>query len=199
MVGWEALLTDESGDVRDETTPGLGASDAVDELLPIVYDELRTLARRHLRRERSWHTLDTTALVNEAYLRVRDQDVRRFENKRHFLAVAAIAMRRILVDYARQRSSLKRGGAFHRIELDETHLTVGEAAEQILAVDQALGWLGELDPRMARIVELRFFAGQTVEETKEALGVSTRTVKREWQKARALLAQKLTSDDSADG
>lgn len=192
-------MADESGDTRDETTPGKGANDAVDELLPIVYDELRTLARRHLRRERSWHTLDTTALVNEAYLRVREQDVQQFENKRHFLAVAAIAMRRILVDYARQRSSLKRGGALHRIELDETHLSVEEAAEQILAVDQALGWLGELDPRMARIVELRFFAGQTVEETKEALGVSTRTVKREWQKARALLAEMLTSDDSSDG
>ncbi len=175
----------EGGLVRD-------AEEGLDTMLPRVYDELRRLASRQLRGERAWHTLNTTDLVNEAYLKLRKQDELAFQDKRHFLAMAAVAMRRILVDYARQRKSKKRGGEFHRIEWDESRLSVEESAEQVLAIDEALGWLDTLEPRLAKIVELRFFGGLTFTEAAESTGMAVRTLKRDWKKARALLLSRLT-------
>ena len=161
-------------------------------MLPRVYDQLRALASRQLQDERPWHTFDTTALVNEAYLRLRKQDADGFQDKRHFLAAASVAMRRILVDYARQRGSKKRGGDFRRIEWDETRLSVEQSAEQVLAIDEALDWLNRLEPRLAQIVELRFFGGLTFDEAAAATGMALRTLKRDWKKARALLLARLT-------
>jgi RNA polymerase sigma factor (TIGR02999 family) len=168
-------------------------------MLPQVYDELRALASRQLRNERSWHTLNTTALVNEAYLRLCKRDADGFRDKRHFLAAASVAMRRILVDYARQRGSKKRGGDFRRIEWDESQLSVEQSAEQVLAIDEALEWLSAFEPRLARIVELRFFGGLAFSEVAEATGRGLRTVKRDWKKARALLLARLTKPLEGDG
>ncbi|MCP3959289.1 MAG: sigma-70 family RNA polymerase sigma factor [bacterium] len=178
--------------------PAVGAERAVDEMLPHVYKELRALASRQLRNERSWHTLNTTALVNEAYLRLCKRDVDGFQDKRHFLAAASVAMRRILVDYARQRGSRKRGGDFRRIEWDESRLSVEQSAEQVLAINEALEWLSTFDPRLARIVELRFFGGLTFGEAAEATGMALRTLKRDWKKARALLLARLTKSPKDD-
>lgn len=168
-------------------------------MLPRVYEELRAVASRQLRGERAWHTLNTTALVNEAYLKLRKQDDLAFQDKHHFMAMASVAMRRILVDYARQRKSQKRGGDFHRIEWDESRLSVEQSAEQVLAIDEALVWLAELEPRLANIVELRFFGGLTFTEAAESTGMALRTLKRDWKKARALLLSRLTMRPDDDG
>lgn len=165
-----------------------GSSDAVDRLIPLVYQELRQMASRYLRNERSGHTLQTTGLVHEAYLRLVDQSRTTWKNRAHFFGIAAQAMRRILVDYARRRQSAKRN-AGSPITLDE-ELVPREEAE-ILGVDEALGRLGQLDERQGRIVELRYFAGLTIEETAEALDISPATVKREWLSARAWLQREL--------
>lgn len=167
-------------------------------MLPRVYDELRAMASRKLRRERHWHTLNTTALINEAYLKLRGQDTLTFQDKQHFLAAASVAMRRILVDYARQHRSKKRDGSLLRVEWDETRLSVEQSAEQILAIDHALDWLGSLEPRLARIVELRFFGGLTFPEAAVATGKALRTVKRDWKKARALLLTRLAPRSNDD-
>ncbi len=167
-------------------------------MLSDVYNELRALASRQLQDERSWHTLNTTALVNEAYLRLRKRDADDFCDKRHFLAAASVAMRRILVDYARQRGSKKRGGDFRRIEWDESRLSVEQSAEQVLAINEALEWLSTFESRLARIVELRFFGGLTFAEVAEATGMGLRTVKRDWKKARALLLARLTKPPKDD-
>lgn len=166
-----------------------GSPGALDRLIPLVYEELRALASGYLRGERGDHTLQTTALVHEAYLRLVDQQRTTWRNRRHFFGIAALAMRRILVDAARRRGAAKRDLG-RPITLDED-LDAGRDDREILGVDEALEELARLDPRQARVVELRYFAGLTIEDTAEALDVSPATVKREWHTARAWLAREL--------
>ena len=159
-------------------------------LLPLVYEELRRVARRHLRGERPDHTLQTTALINEAYLRLMDQDAAEVRDRCHFVALTSRLMRQILVDHARARLARKRDGGC-RITLAE-HLAVAEPGEvDVLAVDEALNRLGALDPQQARIVELRYFGGLSIRETAEVLDVSEATVKRDWATARAWLHREI--------
>jgi RNA polymerase sigma-70 factor, ECF subfamily len=170
----------------------LGNKDALGRLIPLVYRELRLLAARYLQAERTGHTLQPTALVHELYLRLVEQDRADWKDRAHFLAVAAKLMRRILVDYARARGAAKREGMATRIEIAGFELSGQEPrAEEILAVDEALDRLAELDPQQTRVVELRYFAGLTVEETAEAVGISPRTVKRDWAMASAWLRSEL--------
>ena len=178
-----------------------GEPDAMARLVPLVYQELARIARRQLRREAAGHTLSTTALVHEAYLRLVDQTRAQWEDRAQFFAVAAGCMRRVLVDHARRHRAARRGGAERRhvsLEaLDASHvqqLDAGERADLLIAVDEALGRLAELDPRQARVVECRFFGGMTEAETAEALGVTARTVTRDWVKARGWLHQQLDRD-----
>lgn len=170
-----------------------GDRDAFDQLVPLVYDECRRLAARQLAHERPGHTLDPTGLVHELYLRLVDQRRVSWANRAHFFAIAARLMRRILVDHARARLAHKRGGSALMISLSVAaqEAVPDEGAADVLAVDQALERLAAFDPEQVRIVELRFFAGLTVEETAEALGRSPRTIKREWRVARAWLHQEL--------
>ena len=163
----------------------------VEELLPIVYGELRRLAAAYLRRERPGQTLQPTALVHEAYLRLLKDRPDRWQNRAHFCAIAAHAMRQILIERARARHALKRGGAQPRVTLDEGVIGEGGRSIDLLALDEALERLGRLDPEQARLVELRFFGGLTVEETAEAMDISPATVKRHWTVARAWLAREL--------
>jgi RNA polymerase sigma factor (TIGR02999 family) len=161
----------------------------------LVYDELRRVAHRHLAREGDGHTLSTTALVHEAYLRLRDQGSSAFNDRVHFFAMAARAMRRILVDHARRHQAAKRGAGARRVSLESVEgLNVEERAELLVALDEALVRLGEFDNRQAQVVELRFFGGLSEEETAQALGVGLRTAKRDWAKARSWLYQTLYPD-----
>jgi RNA polymerase sigma factor (TIGR02999 family) len=178
---------------------------ALDRLMPLVYDELRRLAASYMRRERPSHTLQATALVNEAYLRLIDQTQVQWQNRAHFFGIAAQLMRRILVDHARSDQAAKRGGGKTQISLDndqvlrESMIYSGEDQSlDMLALDEALEELAELDPQQGRIVELRFFGGLSIEETAEALGSSPATVKREWAMARAWLHRRL-SGGAGDG
>jgi RNA polymerase sigma factor (TIGR02999 family) len=166
---------------------GQGNSDALPRLVPLVYQELKRLAAHLLRDEREGHTLQPTALVNEAYVRLAGQKAD-WQNRAHFMAVAGQVMRRILVDYARQRVAAKRGGGEMALDLDrcEIGVDIGQS-EELLAVDEALTRLAALDLQQARVVELRYFCGMTVEETAQALAISPRTVKREWAMAKAWL------------
>jgi RNA polymerase sigma factor (TIGR02999 family) len=176
----------------------LGSKDALARLIPLVYRELRRLAGYYMRDERASHTLQPTALVHEAFLRLVGQNRANWQNRAQFMAVAAQLMRRILVDHARRRATSKRGGA--RVALDETKLYQGAPigqAEEILAVDEVLDRLGRLDSQQARVVELRYFGGLSVDETAEAIGVSPRTVKRDWAMARAWLREELTEKELA--
>jgi len=173
-----------------------GDGDAASRLMALVYDELRIMARRQLRGRRPGQTLTTTALVHEVYLKLVDQDGVPWQDRSHFFGVAALAMRHILVDSARRRVAKKRGGEDVRIPLDELRLSGGapdaEArAVEVLAIDRALTSLAALNERLSQLVELRFFAGLTEEETAEAMGTSERTVRRDWRKARAFLFQAL--------
>lgn len=168
-----------------------GEPGAFDQLLPLVYDELRSAARSQLRRRRAGQTLDTTALVHEAYVRLVDRTRAEWRDRGHFLAVAAVAMRHILVDHARRRMAQKRGGDAVRVTLDEARVGRDAPVVEILALDQALDALAALNERLSKLVELRFFGGLTVEETAGVLDVSERTVKRDWRKARAFLYQRL--------
>jgi RNA polymerase sigma factor (TIGR02999 family) len=173
-----------------------GQADSLERLLPLVYQELRALAASRLRRERSHHTLQPTALVHEAYLRLIDQQAP-FQNRSHFFAIAAQAMRRVVIDYARAEQAAKRGARPARVTLDDAMaLTEGEQVD-VLALDQALGRLEAIDPRAARIIELRFFAGLDVDEAGEAIGVSPATIKREWSTAKAWLRRELASAPGA--
>ena len=165
---------------------GNGDQAALDELIPLVYDELRRLARRYMRRESQDHTLQTSALVNEAYLRLVDQRSVQWQNRAHFFGVAAQMMRRILVDHARSRLRAKRGGGAQMVSLADEAVMYQEVAE-VIALDDALNNLAELDPRKSQIVEMKFFGGLTNEEVAEVLKVTTRTVEREWRKAKAWL------------
>ena len=167
-------------------------SRARDELVSLVYDDLRRIAHRYLKNERPGHTLQTTALVNEAYLRMRDLDRMQWKDRTHFFAMAATLMRRILVDYARQRGREKRGGEFSIVSLDG-HDVAETKGLDIEALDGALERLGMLDLQQSRIVELRFFGGLTVDETAAALEISPSTVKREWASAKAWLLLELES------
>jgi RNA polymerase sigma factor (TIGR02999 family) len=170
-----------------------GDAAAIDRLLPVVYDQLHRIAHRALQGERSGHTLGTTGLVHEAYLKLVDQTRVGWRDRAHFFAVAALAMRRILVDYARRHRRAKRGGGASVVTLDEGVVSLDERAENLVALDEALTRLSELNPRLSRVVECRFFGGLTEEEIAEALGVTTRTVKRDWAKARGWLYQELTA------
>ena len=171
---------------------GAGEPSARERLFPLVYEELRRIAHRQLRHERSGHTLDTTALVHEAYLRLASPVSQNWQDRAHFFAVAANAMRRILVDYARRYCTEKRGGAARQVSLTDTMLVAEARADTLLAVDEALIELARIDPRLSRVVECRFFAGLTEEETAEILGVTARTVRRDWTKAKGWLHRTLS-------
>jgi RNA polymerase sigma factor (TIGR02999 family) len=168
-----------------------GRREALDELFPLVYDELRRRAHAYLRDERTEHTLSTTALVHEAYLQLVDIERVEFHDRAHFLAVAATAMRRILVDSARRHRAAKRGGGAGTLSLDNVPTVSLQSSEEILVLDGALEKLGRETQRLARIVELRFFGGLTIEETAGALGVAPSTVQLDWQKAKAWLYREL--------
>ena len=166
-------------------------------LVPLVYGELRRLAHHYLRDERPGHTLQTTALVHEAYLRLQEKGLARFENRGHFFAMAAQLMRQILVDHARGRRAAKRGGGNHKVTLDDACGLMKGRAVDVIALDDALNGLARLDPHQSRIVELRFFGGLSIEETAEALGVSPATVKRHWSTARLWLYQEMSRQGKA--
>jgi len=166
-----------------------GDAEAFDRLFPLVYDELRRVAHRQLGRERPDHTLGTTALVHEAYLKLVDQTRAQLTDRAHFFAVAARAMRRILVDYARRHRAAKRGGAQAPVSLDDTMLLADQRADTLVALDEALTRLAEVEERLSRVVECRFFGGLTEEETAETLAVTARTVRRDWVKAKGWLYQ----------
>ena len=171
---------------------GQGDRAALDALTPLVYDELHRLASRYLRRERPDHTLQSTALVHEAYLRLIDQRNVRWQNRAQFFGLAAELIRRILVDHARARQAAKRGGALYKLTLDEALDATAPRDLDLVRLDDAMGALARLDPQQCRVVELRFFAGLTIEETAEVLGISVATVKRDWLVAKAWLRRELT-------
>jgi RNA polymerase sigma-70 factor, ECF subfamily len=170
-----------------------GDRQAAERLFPLVYDELRRLARSYMRRERPDHSLQATALVHEAYIKVFGNEAPALENRSQFFGVAAQAMRRILVDHARSRHAEKRGGQVPKLSLDEGLVLSDELSSQIIALDEALQRLADLNPRQVRVVELRFFAGLSIPETAEAMQVATRTVVREWTVARAWLQRELSA------
>src|SRR2546427_823477 len=169
-----------------------GRPDAASQLIPLVYEELHRLAGHQMRHERADHTLQATALVHEAYLRLVNQPERTWQNRAHFIGVAAQVMRRILVDYARARRAAKREGMLQRVPLEEPLLFTEQQSEELMALDEALERLAQIDARQSRVVELRFFGGLTVDETAEALGMSSKTVKRDWSVARAWLHREVS-------
>lgn len=171
-----------------------GDEQARDQLLPLVYDELREIAHRYLSRERRDHTLQTTALVHEAYLRLIDQHAVRWQNKAHFFGVSAQLMRRILIDYARSHQTAKRGQGAAKFSIDDALEVADERAGILLALDEALATLAQFDPDKSRVVELKFFGGLTVEESAEVLGVSIPTIVRHWRLAKAWLYQELSKE-----
>jgi len=172
-----------------------GDEGALDKLIPLVQPELHRLAHHYMRRERTGHTLQTTALLNEAYLQLVDDSTRNWQNRTHFMAGAAQLMRRIMVDHARERCSLKRGGGALRVTLDDTALVTEKRSEELLALDEALERLTAEDPRKSRIVELRYFGGLTEKETAAFLKLSDRTVRREWRMARTWLYRALSGKE----
>jgi RNA polymerase sigma factor (TIGR02999 family) len=169
-----------------------GDDSAFDQLVPLVYQELRALAQRYMRHERPDHTLQTTALVNEAYVRLIDVNRIQWQNRAHFLAVAAQTMRRILVEFARHRRRQKRGGDFVRVTIDDAIEIAQDKEADLVALSDALSALATLDPRMSQAVELRFFGGLTVQETADVLKVSPETVMRDWKTAKAWLLRELS-------
>ena len=191
-------MPDASGDV----TALLGQlpadnQDVAGQLVPLIYDELRRIAGAHIRRERAGHTLQATAVVHEAYLRLAGEREIQWQNRAHFFAIAARAMRQVLLDYARQRHAGKRGGeGAQKVEIDVGLLAGENRIEDIVALDEVVTRLSALDQQRGRIVELRFFAGLSVEETAEAMGISDSTVKREWRLAKAWLHRELAAAES---
>lgn len=173
---------------------GNGDQAALDELIPLVYDELRRLAGRYMRRESKGHTLQTSALVNEAYLRLVDQKNVKWQNRAHFFGVASQLMRRILVDHARNRSRAKRGGGAQMVSLAE-QAVISKEVTDVIALDDALKNLAEMDKRKSQIVEMKFFGGLTTEEVAEVLKVTSRTVEREWRKAKAWLNRAISKGE----
>ena len=170
-----------------------GERQALDDLMPLVYDELRRMAHRHMARERPDHTLQATALVNEVYLKLQKERSAQWKNRAQFFAVAAQMMRHILVDYARQSSRAKRGGGAQQVTLDEAMLVSKDKADELLALDEALQKLEQFDKRKSQVATLRFFAGLNMDETAEALAVSVETVTRDWRFARAWLQKELSA------
>lgn len=173
-----------------------GKQAALDELYPLVYDELHRLARRYMSRERKGHTLQTTALINEAYVRLVDQRNVHWSNRSHFFAISAQIMRRILIDHARRHAYAKRGGGLHQVSLEEAATVTPEQSSELIRLDEALKSLADMDPRRSRVVELRYFGGLSNEEIAGVLHVSTNTVTRDWNMARAWLYQQLTGSAS---
>ena len=173
---------------------GSGDRAAFDKLIPLVYKELRRVAHQYMRRERVENTLQTSALINEAYIKLVDYNRMRWQDRAHFFAVAAQVMRRILVERARGRSRLKRGGGGQRVSLDEAAGLVDERAATIIALDNALTDLCAIAPRKAQVVELRYFGGLNIDETAEVLGVSSPTVQREWRAAKAWLYRAISEE-----
>jgi RNA polymerase sigma-70 factor (ECF subfamily) len=168
-----------------------GRKGAAEQLTPLIYQELHKLAAACMRRERPGHTLQATALVNEAYMRLLGQHDVEWQNRSHFYGIAAQIMRRILLDYARKHQAAKRGGPHQKVRIDEALLVSEQQLDVVLAVDESLKRLEQIDPRQSRVVELRFFAGLDVEQTAAVLGISTATVKREWQFAKAWLQREM--------
>ena len=189
-VAQEELHVTSQSEVLQELRSG--RRDSLDRLLPQVYDELRAIAHRHLARDPGG-TLVTTALVHEAYLKLVDQTNAQWRDRAHFCALASVAMRHVLINRAKARASLKRGGVRRLVSLDEEAIAIDDQAESLLAIDDALNKLAEVSPRLARVVECRFYGGLTEEEIAEALGVTVRTVERDWMKARILLRRALGS------
>ncbi len=170
-----------------------GNTEVLDDLMPLIYDELRRQASRFLRKERANHTLQTTALIHEAYLKLIDQKEVKWQNRAHFFAIASTAMRRILVDHARERHREKRGGSGENVPIDEAFQIVSkEKSVDLIALDEALNRLAKLDERQAQVVELRYFSGLSNDETAEVLGVSNATVRLDWNMAKAWLKQEIT-------
>jgi RNA polymerase sigma-70 factor, ECF subfamily len=186
-------------DTKQEVTELLqkwsaGDAAALDELTPVIYSELHRIAKRYMNRERDGHTLQTTALVNEAYMRLIDWKTAKWENRAHFFGVSAQLMRRILVDFARKRPKISTGEAARHVSLEEAFTITTEKTADLVALDEALNELAKFDERKARIVELKFFGGLSVEETAEVLKVAPVTVMREWQKAKAWLYRELSAN-----
>jgi len=175
-----------------------GDKSALERLIPLVQPELHRLAHHYMSREPIGHTLQTTALLNEAYLQLVDDPKRNWQNRTHFVAAAAQLMRRIMVDHARERRALKRGGGAIKVELDDAALVTERRSEELLALDEALEKLAALDPRKTQIVELRYFGGLTVEETAGFLQLSQRMVEREWMMAKAWLYRALSGEEAND-
>jgi RNA polymerase sigma factor (TIGR02999 family) len=169
-----------------------GNQTALDKLYPLVYDELHKMANRYMKRERKDHTLQTTALINEAYVRMVDQKNVHWENRAHFFAISAQIMRRILIDHARRHHYAKRGGGALKVSLDETAMVASNPAPDMLLLDEALNRLAEMDPRRGQVVELRYFGGLNNEEIAGVLKISENTVTRDWNMARAWLYQELS-------
>jgi len=173
-----------------------GNQTALDKLYPLVYDELHKLARRYMNRERKGHTLQTTALINEAYVRLVKQKNVHWENRAHFFAISAQIMRRILIDHARLHTYAKRGGGAQRVSLDETAMIADERSSDLLLLNDALTRLAEMDPRRGQVVELRYFGGLSNEEIAGVLRISENTVTRDWNMARAWLYQELSGSEA---
>ena len=173
-----------------------GDQAALDQLIPLVYRELHRIAKRFMGRERAGQTLQTSALINEAYLRLIEVKDAHWQNRAHFFAVSAQIMRHILVDFARARQKLKRGGQAQRVSLDGALVVASAYSSDLVALDDALTALARLDPRQSKVVELRFFGGLTEEETAEALGLSSRTVRSDWRMAKVWLLRELTKSGS---
>jgi len=169
------------------------APESLDELVAVAYEELRAIAHARLAWRGAGGTLSTTALVHEAYLKLADQSSSKWRDRAHFFAVASLAMRHVLVDFAKARVTLKRGGTRRRITLDDDTIAVDDQADALLQLDDALAQLASLEPRLAKVVELRFFGGLTEDEIAEALGITVRTVRRDWVKARVMLRHVLES------
>ncbi|MDQ5845517.1 MAG: sigma-70 family RNA polymerase sigma factor [Acidobacteriota bacterium] len=186
--------------VRAEDLTGLliewreGDPSALEKLTPLVYDELRRIAHRYMQRERNGHTLQTTALVNEAYLRLAGQQKIQWQSRAHFFAVSAQVMRHILIDHARRRHYAKRGGEASQVQLEDTAAMSQQRAAELVALDDALDELANLDPRKARVVELRYFGGLSLEETAEVLEISVMTVRRDWRAAKAWLFRRMKAE-----
>ena len=169
-----------------------GDESALEKLMPIVYEELRRLAHRYMNKERVGHTLQTTALVNEAYVRLVDMPNMRWQNRSHFFAISSRLMRRILVDFARSRQYLKRGGKSIHVSLDEARVLTADKGQDLVALDDALNALAAVDSRKSKVVEMRFFGGMSVEETAEVLRVSPETIMRDWKTAKVWLLRHLS-------
>ena len=172
-----------------------GDPSALEKLTPLIYDELRRIAHRYARRERNGHTLQTTALINEAYVRLAGHDSPDWQNRQHFFAVTAQVMRHVLIDHARRRRALKYGAGAQQVSLSEAEAMTNERATELIALDDALAELAVLDSRKSEVVQLRYFGGLSLEETAEALGVSLMTVRRDWRAAKAWL-YKAVNDES---